>query len=242
MLVAKNLRSILESEMKLITRSIENGDTRELDPNTESIYFLAGIMFAPPHEELAKEKVLNFIGYWNSRAPGPVAFYFCGYSEVKNEFESPISVGDGRMWYFNNDIFVEFLREIEKDTKWKYEGGCQIILVDVEYLKRTNSVRINMDKVIICELDRMIEKKAIRNIASFIERIFQSTNGFDTESIVNKISNHFGLAVAGQAAVDTLKNLVPNNFAPALEGTERAAFFCVKNIRSNSIGDYWYQN
>src|SRR5947209_527387 len=97
---------------------------------------MVGLLFARSQSALAKELKLKsfrilaiFISVLRSSFP-----YFCaGYSECSLRDDSEaVSDLKGKQWSFSNTGFDQIRERLERDSKWRYAGGVQLILTNAQ--------------------------------------------------------------------------------------------------------------
>lgn len=124
-----------------------------------------GLLVADYHQQKCKEYILNYIERFDYKSDQYINFYLPGYLEEdlfnKNE-KITIKQKD---FYFNRDIYLNFLDKLEADFEIDYPYNPVLILMEYD---RGN---FNRTKRIIIELDS--NGSDIQQVGEMFERIFK---------------------------------------------------------------------
>jgi hypothetical protein len=99
------------------------------------------ILFAPLFSKIAKEGVMQRLGYLNSRSANDVHFYCAGYGafwpskffpDIEELGEHQYEDGAVVSWQFSQKAFAKFVDEIERETTWRYGGETEMIVLNPE--------------------------------------------------------------------------------------------------------------
>lgn len=94
-----------------------------------------GILVTRPDLPTGKD-ILNSLEYFHFRTGKSVNFYLPGYGAYWSHSDYPdgkvVTVMDGVNWSFSNQIFVQFVSELEEYSKWKYSGESELLLVELK--------------------------------------------------------------------------------------------------------------
>ena len=182
-----------------------------------------GILITRPHLALGKE-ILSSLNFYHNMTGKRTNFYLPGYGAYwHNAYPDEINVAkiDGVHWSFSDKMFVEFIRELEKNSSWKYLGETELLLIE------TQNGELNFDYTLQMYLDNMLRDTVIDSVHSFFQQVF---NILEMESELDKVSNRLGR----KKFVEISKKMVLDNVPEYLrEPFMQEKYFCVKNIARN---------
>jgi hypothetical protein len=142
---------------------------------------LVVILFASPRDPFSIANIIPKINYVNHRSSDTVDFFYSGMIPELNkedymseELVKMPKVGN-EQWYFSDFAFTSMLSYFEKSINWKYSGGADLIIFN--YMLYENKVHFIWDNALILDLEKAIEKKAIRSASSIIESIITFSGG-----------------------------------------------------------------
>lgn len=128
--------------------------------NTEPRQSIIGVLFARPSNEISKREILSEIEYYHHKSGDIINFYMPGYGaywqgEYASDRQPAVTVG-GTQWFFSNDLYVKFEREISNQIPWKPSGDCELLLLSVNSheaqsdkdLKLTGCIKINITSLL----------------------------------------------------------------------------------------------
>lgn len=179
-----------------------------------------GVLITRPSLETG-QNILKNLEYYHFRTGKTINFYLPGYGAYWYDAYPDgqvVAKIDGAQWYFSNEMFVRFIEELERYSKWKYSGESELLLIP--YSKR----RISYEEVMIFHLDRMLRDNVIFSIHEFFEQLFRLCKDKET---MNEIQNSFRL--------DKARQIVSNHVFKKVSGELGEIFvkgrhFCVKNL------------
>jgi hypothetical protein len=181
-----------------------------------------GILITRPDLHTGKS-ILNSLEYFHFRTGKCINFYLPGYGAYWNN-----SYPDGKIvteingvkWSFSNEMFTEFVCDLEKYSKWKYSGESELLLVDLK-----NGV-FSFDKMMQFHLDNMIRDNVIYSVHQFFEQLFRVCKDKET---LNQVSNAFGLDKAKQIAKERILDKLPIELGVIFT---KEKYFCVRNMEA----------
>lgn len=182
---------------------------------------IIGILLTRPDLETGRS-ILTSLEYYHFRTGKSVNFYLPGYGAYWND-----SYLDGKVvteindvkWYFSNEMFVNFIEELEKYTVWKYGGESQLLLIPY------NKGQISYEKTMVFNLDKMLRDKVIFTIQEFFEKLFRLCKDKET---LNEISSSLGLHKAKQIVSNRILEKIPIGLG---EVFTQEKYFCVKGLK-----------
>ncbi len=142
---------------------------------TSGRFRFTGLIFARPQSHLAKSEIIPQIADWHCRSGEHIDFFFAGYTYPHPPIEGyePVPVLGQQDWLYNPQKFNTFRQDIESRTTWKYSGACDLLLTNTFFDTAENKAAIDFSSMVLCQLDKMLEDKAISSIETFFETVFR---------------------------------------------------------------------
>lgn len=168
-----------------------------------------GILLARPKSEAGKN-IVDSLPYYHHRSGKSINFYLPGYGAYWYGIcpdEIDIVKIDGIQWSFSNQKYVEFVNDIEKNSRWKYSGESELLLIEYK------NGFLDYSNVLCFNLDAMLRDKTISSINMFFEGIFRETS---KRKSVTQISDISGLKTLGQVTIDSVLEAMPSFFSGAI--------------------------
>jgi hypothetical protein len=187
------------------------------------------ILLAPKFSKAVREEVIPRIGYLDHRSGKHVHFYCAGYGgywrpEVVPDMEEIGSVKyvDTTMipWAFSQNLFGQFVDELEKATTWRYAGEVELIVL---------GPKVDFTKALILNVPAMIEDKAIRSPAELFEGIIHYCRDAAGDPKAYDFSDLQGAKQLGKGAVEALLAALPK---PVRGIWEKGRHYAVRNIKA----------
>jgi hypothetical protein len=187
-----------------------------------------GVMFCNPNTTFCKNEILLHLNYFHHRSGKHINFFCCGYGAhwpegLYQDQQVVASIG-GTAWSYSDQALVSVLCEFEKDTKWRYSGENELLLLDVS--PSIIDDKLNINSAIVCNLETMNRDKAFTSVRSFFEDIIRY-------SATNKNANgwQFSDRKGGEAAKSYLKEAVLSLLPKTLQETyKKAENYAVRQI------------
>lgn len=172
---------------------------------------LVGLLFARPSDDFAAKNIIPELDYFDTRSGESLDFFCVGYSKTQTPLSQAVIKVKGVQWWFDNDSFDKFRRQITRESNWKYSGETELLLADAKW--SDSKASIDYSSAIPCLLEDMQNDKAFKNIKSFFENVFTyaedpgSSPAFD-------LSDLFGKKILIGAAKNTILQLLLRSAAP----------------------------
>lgn len=179
-----------------------------------------GILITRPDLHTGKS-ILNSLEYFHFRTGKTINFYLPGYGAYWNDTYPDgkiVTEINGVKWSFSNEMFTEFLSDLEKYSKWKYSGESELLLVDLK------KGILSFDKIMQFHLDNMIRDNVIYSVHQFFEQLFSVCQDKET---LNQVSNAFGLDKAKQITKERILDKLPVGLGNIFT---QEKYFCVRNM------------
>ena len=179
-----------------------------------------GILITRPDLHTGKS-ILNSLEYFHFRTGKTINFYLPGYGAYWNDTYPDgkiVTEINGVKWSFSNEMFTEFLSDLEKYSKWKYSGESELLLVDFK------KGILSFDKIMQFHLDNMIRDNVIYSVHQFFEQLFRVCQDKET---LNQVSNAFGLDKAKQITKERILDKLPVGLGNIFT---QEKYFCVRNM------------
>ena len=182
-----------------------------------------GILITRPELPTGKS-ILDSLEYFHFRTGNSLNFYLPGYGAYWPNSEYPdgkaVTVINGVNWSFSNQMFVQFILELEKYSKWSYSGESELLLIELK-----NGI-LSYKNVMLFHLDNMIRDNVIQSIHLFFEQQFRICANKET---MNQISNALGNNKLKQISKEKILENIPLEMGKVFM---QQKYFCVKNIQA----------
>lgn len=179
-----------------------------------------GILITRPELPTGKD-ILNSLDYYHFRTGKSINFYLPGYGAYwNNDYPDGkiVTTVDDVNWSFSNQMFVLFIEDLERYSKWQYSGESELLLLELKdgILSYRNMMQFY--------LDNMIRDGVIYSVHQFLEKLFRICK--DKESL-QQISNTFGINMAKQISMESLLEKLPLGLG---EVFTQEKYFCIRNM------------
>ena len=198
---------------------------REISENVEKYGILddrIGILITRPDLPTGKY-ILDSLEYFHFRTGKSLNFYLPGYGAYWPNSEYPdgkvVTTIDGVNWSFSNQMFAQFISELETYSKWSYSGESELLLIEL------NNGILSYKNVMVFHLDNMIRDNVIKSIYSFFEQLFRIC--LDKETL-DQISNSLGYNKLRQLSKKKTLNSFPFGLGNVFM---QEKYFCVRNMQ-----------
>lgn len=183
---------------------------------------IAGLVFCRPESPLAREEIFPSLAYYHFRSGPATNFYFAGFDQGTSvRSEANIKAGEaGISWHYSAKSFNDLRRDVERRSTWRYSGGCDLIVVGVDFGETTGRAHLDFSSVVTARLDEMRAEGLIPRVDVFFEQLFRFAEVFQGEQAANAFSNEHGWRLTKEALRDLLISAVP----AAVQTRAKAAF------------------
>lgn len=164
-----------------------------------------GLLIADYDQQHCREYILNYIERFNYRSDKYINFYLPGYLEESFFGDSKALVIGDKLYYFNRQIYLDFLVNLETDFFIEYPYTP--ILVLMEY----NSGNFQFSKRIIIQLDD--SGSQIKQTGEFFEKIFSIAR---EEVAIGDFSKRLTRSKLNSGLFDTIVGCIDNKFITAI--------------------------
>ena len=223
---------------------------KERISDTELDREMIGIIFAHPEHNIVKEEILPFYNHMDLRSGKHVDFFFAGYTdrvtedaidrvtdyaiyrEIADAVEIEMAFGGGSI-FFSEKLFLDFIKEIESDSKWKRTGGVDFLLLDVVKKKSLIGPELDFSKCIEIELSIAREEKRIPMLSIFFESIFK----FSEQASKNKKTWSLSDNQIPSLALTTLESIIP---AGLFRLYKNGSIYAVRNLAAKKKKNQTY--
>jgi hypothetical protein len=178
---------------------------------------ITGILFARPSSEFAQREVLPHIDYWHHRSSNSTDFFCPGYVvDSSGQSGSVVASVGGELWCFNNMHFAMFLEKFEGITRWRYSGGCEVVITNVRYDKAKRQASLDLSTAIAIDLETAHRDNAMRDVTGLCEAVFtfaRNLNESDTDPCWI-FSDQLGKRVVTGSLKELLLSYLPSSIKP----------------------------
>ena len=129
-----------------------------------------GFLIAKPQVQGTQESIIQEFNYYNYRSGKYIDFFLPGYSMYgHNNSGDEILIGhiNNAEIYYSDQMFCNFIEEIEYQSKWEYSGETELLIV--------NSIKQKLDysNCLLIHFEKAIKVQAIPSIRNFMEKIIR---------------------------------------------------------------------
>lgn len=186
---------------------------------------LVGILFAQPGDALVKEQVLPNLPYFHERTSDNVNFFLAGYSTDGSGDADAVKVVtiDRTKWFYSAQALDRIRTEVESSVKWRYSGGCDLLLTNARLDEDEKKVRLDFATSVICPLPEMLRIQAITSVSEFFEEIFRYAEKQDRNDPTWGLGDSPGFDKAGSILKAVVLSLLPKGTGNEAEKLVRLA-------------------
>jgi len=188
-----------------------------------------GVLFANPHTPYVKNEILPSLEYFHHRSGENFDFYCCGYGAYwpPNQYADQLVVTSiqGANWLFSQQAFAEVVTSFEENTRWRYSGETELLLLDINKSKTTNT-KLAIESAVVLNLESMQKDQAITSGRSLFEKIIRFAQHKDGRGAF-EFSDAAGVDAARKTMKSAILSLLPTSVA---SGYQRAENFAVREI------------
>lgn len=191
---------------------------------------LVGLLFCHPGAALTQSEILPHLTHFHLRSDLGADFYCMGYGAdwpphhyVDN---TVVAKAAGQTWLFSEQAFSEAIDELQQQTRWKYSGECELVLL-AAVAKPGLPVRLSHESAIVCHLEAMLADGAISSARAFFNSIFAFANTAIRDDATWMLSDTQGLKVAKDFLKDSVLGLLPKALA---EGYRKAEHVAIRDL------------
>lgn len=200
---------------------------------------LTGLLFARPKTAFVKKQILPNLSFWHHRSDYYTDFFCPGYfrkeAGIAIPFDDLIEVDavDGNKWFYSDKAFVQFLNQFEILSKWKYSGGCDLLLTNVRCDIETRRVSLDLGTAISIHLDKAIKDDVYEDVAELYESIFEFAKNMNesTNDPCWEFSDEQGMRIVKGSLKDVLLSFLPKSLRPS---AKKAFHVYVEDLRIES--------
>lgn len=179
-----------------------------------------GILITRPDLPTGND-ILNSLEYYHFRTGKSVNFYLPGYGAFWGKYYPDgkiVTTIEDVNWLFSNKMFVSFIQDLEKYSKWQYLGESELLLVELK------DGILSYENMMQFYLDNMIRDGVICSVHRFFEDLFRVCKDKDS---LYQISNAFGMDKAKQISMNILLENLPLGLRNIFT---QEKYFCQRNM------------
>ena len=183
-----------------------------------------GILITRPDLDGGKS-IINSLNYYHHLSGKSTNFYLPGFGAYWYEAypdEREVTEIDGAKWYYSDKMFVDFISDLEKYSKWQYSGETELLMLEYK------DGILSFDNMMCFYLDNMLRDNVIVSVPSFFQQLFRIHN---RRRATKDISNTLGRDKAIQITKDIILDTIP---AELSELFVQEKYFSVKNCGRKS--------
>lgn len=180
---------------------------------------IIGILITRPDLEVGKS-IMDSLNYYhhitgkdiNCYLPGYGAYWYGTYRDGKS-----ISKIEGVDWSYSDKMFVNFIRDMEKYSKWEYSGESELLLLEYK-----DGV-LSFDGMLRFYLDGMLRDNVITSVSAFITKL---SKGCKRNRDLENISDFLGKKEFVNVTKQTILDKLPTYLSDIVKHEK---YFCVGN-------------
>lgn len=180
-----------------------------------------GILITRPDLDTGKN-ILGSLNHYHHLSGENINFYLPGYGAYWYGVypdEQLVTKIDGVDRSFSDQAFVQFINDLEEQSKWEYSGESELLLLDYK------NNRLSLDNILEFYLDNMLRDNVIDSISSFFQKLIRLCKGGKD---IKKVSDSLGRDKLVQVTKDSLINIIPSYLGNVFT---QERHFCVRNFK-----------
>ena len=193
---------------------------------------LIGILLCHPQSPLAKTEILGHLPFFHVSSGEAIDFFCAGYGAYwppeHHADQEAVAHINGEKWLFSNDAYLQVIEELERESKWKYSGETELLLLPA--VLTPNGTTLRFESAIVCNLEAMSKDEAFTSVRSFFNSIFRYVKDKSAVDPAWDFSDRMGLEVAGVLLKSAVLSLLPSKVEAAYK---QASHYAVRNIAND---------
>lgn len=164
-----------------------------------------GILLTRPTSAVGRD-IIDALPYFHHRSGRSINFYLPGYGAYwygAYPDEKNVATINGTQWSFSNQKYAEFIKSLEKHSRWEYSGESELLLIEYR------NGKLDYSNVLRFHLDAMLRDEAITSVNAFFENIFRYAM---QQKDLTQISDITGLKTLGQVTINCVLAELPEVF------------------------------
>lgn len=159
-----------------------------------------GILIADYNQTLVKEYILNYLNIFDNRSNKYIDFFIPGYTEYGAN--NPIELSrTGKRYFFNRDLFINFIEKFQENFGYEYEFNPVLILVELK-----NKDFINSKKIII-DLDQ--NGSDVKRAGVLFQEIFNIAKKYvDIKDFSRELKATYIKGACGDSIINAIDNSI----------------------------------
>ena len=180
-----------------------------------------GILITRPDLSTGRN-IADSLEYYHFRSGKTVNFYLPGYGAYWSQQEHPdekiVTIVNGVKWSFSNEMFVDFINDLEDHSQWRYSGESELLLVELKdgILSYENAIQLYLDK--------MLRDKVVESVHGLFEDIIRNTKKKDS---ISGVSNTLGTQKLKQLTRKNILYMAPFGLGKVIT---QEKYFCMKDL------------
>jgi hypothetical protein len=193
---------------------------------------LIALLFCRPELDIMRNDIIPSLPYFHRRSGGNTAFYFAGFENLERDLS--IIGPENENWYFDPDSFNRFRRfrmEVEKETRWRHSGGCDMIMINSRRGRGhglESAPTLDFTTAMVLRLDKIGEIVATPTVSQLFETVFRYAESQNDVDPTWGLSDRLGLKIAGSGVWDVIVGVLPESV--------RASVRAARHLVAQDIG------
>jgi len=194
---------------------------------------LIGILLCHPESPLGKNEILSHLSHFHIRSGEAVDFFCAGYGafwpDNHHIDQKVVAKVEGTEWLFSDVAFSEVIDQLEVESKWRYSGETELLLVAVKK-SQTGELLFSYDTAITCNLEQMEKDKAFTSVRAFFNDIFRFAKTNLSKDPSWAFSDAQGIKQGKGVLKEAVLSVIPSSLR---DGYKKTRHYAVKNISTD---------
>ena len=160
-----------------------------------------GVLIADYRQTLAREYILNYVKVFDKKSNKYIDFFIPGYAPFYGGQQTKLMDKDHNQYYFNEDLFLEFIDKFERVFDISYEFNPMLVLVEL------NGNRFESSRKMVLALDSM--DGGVKKSGVLFQKIFDIARSYVS---LDDFSNRLISTYIKGNVIDSIINALGNDF------------------------------
>jgi hypothetical protein len=197
------------------------GKVHNFSPSTR----LIAILFMREGQEITDKGIVPFLNYFDIRSGKALHFILPGWVHREAGRGTDHS-SVGKEWIYSDSLFTKACEVIASETRWKYSGGTDLVLVTTRKAANINIV-VDFSGAINIALHVMKEKKLVESTEVLFERLIRFAESYQGPDPLLKLSLQEARVSLVEGVINAVLSCLPKGMKERLEYSKQ---FLIQDI------------
>lgn len=184
-----------------IINTYEQIEQKEKELNENHIIIL---LFVRPSVSGADDIIKEF-NYIHHNSARWCSIYAVGYTnDPSSKFSYDVTGVDGEMWYFSDEVFIDFKNNLEERLRWRYSGENEMIVLQSNI---DGGNILNFENYIAININEGLRKEYIPSYSMFMESLIKHSKAEVKASLAIKKTFRIKKRDFIEMALEEIKNI-----------------------------------